>query len=73
MRGWFRPWGWIYRPVSIPAVGLTVLTAAFCWTVIVAADRHAHSVSDLFYAIFPYVVCSLTLLYWIASKTSGPE
>ena len=73
MQPWFRPWGWIYRPTSAPGVILVVMAALFCWTVIQAADRHAHSVSDFLYAIFPYVVCCLVLLNWLASKTSAPN
>ena len=68
---WFKPWGWIYRPVSAFGVVLTLLTIVFCVQVFLAVDRHSHSVSDTFYGIFPYVVPSLIVLNWIASKTSS--
>jgi hypothetical protein len=67
---WFKPWGWIYRPISWQGITLVLLTAAFCVQVFIAVDRHSHSVSDTFYGIFPYVVPSLMVLNWIASKTS---
>ena len=54
-RPWFRPWGWVHRPVS--------------WQGVV--DRHSHSASDTLYGIFPYVVPCLMLLNWVASKTSA--
>ena len=70
---WFKPWGWIYRPVSAFGIVLVLLTIVFCVQVFLAVDRHSHSVSDTFYGIFPYVVPSLIVLNWIASKTSSSE
>lgn len=67
---WFRPWGWIYRPISWQGVVLILLTAAFCIQVFVAIDSRSHSVSDTLYGIFPYIVPSLLVLDWVASKTS---
>jgi hypothetical protein len=69
-RRWFKPWGWIYLPVSVEAALLVVLAAVFCVQVFLAVDRHSHSASDTLYGIFPYVVPCLIILYWIASKTS---
>jgi hypothetical protein len=69
---WFKPWGWIYRPIAWQGIMLVLLTAVFCVQVFIAVDRHSHSVSDTLYGIFPYVVPSLMLLNWIASKTSPP-
>ncbi|GAC1648460.1 MAG: hypothetical protein NVS4B3_04060 [Gemmatimonadaceae bacterium] len=69
-RLWFRPLGWVYRPVSWEGVLLVLLVAVFCTQVVVAVDRHAHSVSDMLYGVFPYVVPCLTVLNWVASKTS---
>lgn len=70
-RGWFKKWGWIYRPTSVEGVLLLVLAAVFCVQVFVAVDRHSHSASDTLYGIFPFVVPCLILVYWVASKTSG--
>lgn len=68
---WFKPWGWIYRPVSAAGVVLVALAGLFCIQVFVAIDRHSHSVSDTLYGVFPYVVPCLMLLGWVASRTSG--
>jgi len=68
---WFKPWGWIYRPVSWQAVLLSLFAVVFCAQVFIAVDRHSHSVSDTLYGIFPYFVPCLMLLNWVASKTSG--
>ena len=68
---WFRPWGWIYRPASAVGWMLVLLTVVFCGKTFIAVDRLTHSASDTLYGIFPYVVPSLMLLNWIASKTSG--
>ena len=67
---WFKPWGWIYRPTSWQGVTLVLLTIVFCAQVFIAVDRHSHSASDTFYGIFPYIVPSLMILNWIATKTS---
>ncbi len=72
-RHWFIPWGWIYRPIAWPGVALVMLAIVFCVQVFVAIDRQSHSVSDTLYGIFPYVVPTLMLLNWVASKTSGAE
>ena len=70
---WFKPWGWIYRPVSWQGISIVLLTLVFCAQVFLAVDRNSHSVSDTLYGIFPYMIPSLMLLDWIASKTSAAE
>jgi len=72
-RTWFKSWGWIHRPVAWPGVSLVAAAAVFCAQVFWAVDRHAHSVSDTFYGVFPYVVPCLMLLNWIAARTSASE
>ena len=72
-RTWFKPWGWIYRPTSVPAMLLIAMAVMFCVQVFVAVDRHSHSVSDTLYGIFPFVIPCLMLLNWVASKTSPPS
>ena len=70
-RRWFASWGWVHRPVSWQGVALVLLVWVFCAQVFVAVDRHSHSVSDTLYGIFPYVIPSLMLLNWVATKTAG--
>jgi hypothetical protein len=67
---WFREWGWIYYPSAWQGFVLVLLVLVFCIQVFLAVDSHSHSVSDTFYGIFPYIVPSLLVLNWIASKTS---
>ena len=69
-RPWFREWGWMYYPITWQGIMLVVLIVAFCIQVFLAVDGHSHSISDTLYGIFPYVVPSLLVLNWIASKTS---
>lgn len=69
--GWFKPWGWIYRPVSLPGVVLVLLATGFCVQVFLAVDRNSHSVSDTLYGVFPFIVPSLIVLNWVATKTSS--
>ena len=69
-RPWFRRWGWIYRPIAAPGWVVVALGVVFCVNVFLAVDRHSHSASDTLYGIFPYVVCALVIVGWIASHTS---
>ena len=70
-RTWFRPWGWIHRPVSWQGFVIVALASAFCLQVFLAVDRRSHSVSDTLYGIFPFVVPTLLLLDWVAARTGG--
>jgi len=71
---WFKPWGWIYRPISWQGFLACLVALAFGIQVFIAVDRNSHSVSDTLYGIFPYVIPCLMILYWVASKTSSlPE
>ena len=70
-RRWFTPFGLIYLPVSVEGFVVTALALAFCVQVFFAIDSRSHSVSDTLYNVFPYIVCSLVILNWIAGKTSG--
>jgi hypothetical protein len=70
-RAWFRPWGWLHLPISWQGWVVVALAAAFCVQVFLAIDGRSHSVSDTLYGVFPYIVPSLLLLDWLASKTSG--
>jgi hypothetical protein len=67
---WFIGWGWIYRPVSWQGFLSCLVALAFCVQVFIAVDRNSHSVSDTLYGIYPFVLPTLMLLYWVASKTS---
>jgi len=67
---WFRSWGWLYLPVSVPGFGATLLPAVFAWKVFAAVDRHSHSASDTLYGVFPYWAPAFLLWLWVAAKTS---
>lgn len=67
---WFREVGWMYVPVSAAGVVATILVLAFCLQVFLAVDARSHSITDTLYAIFPFVVPSIGILFWVASKTS---
>ena len=68
-KSWFKEWGWVYRPVSWQGYAVTVLTALFLIHIFLFLDRQVHSVSDLFYHLFPYWVPAIGIWLWIASKT----
>ena len=70
-RPWFRPWGWIYRPVSVEGVLVVMIAVAFSVQVFLAVDRHSHSASDTLYGVFPFVVPVWMIANWVAGKTTG--
>ena len=69
---WFRRIGWFHVPVSIPGVVVTLGALAFCVQVFRAVDRNSHSVSDTLYGVYPFIIPTLLLLDWVASRTCAP-
>jgi hypothetical protein len=69
-RKWFKRFGWFYVPTSFPGATVWFLAAAFGLTVFRAVDRHSHSVSDTFYGIFPFFVCTFLLVDWVSSRAA---
>ncbi len=70
-RSWFRPLGWVYWPVSLPAWLLTAFVLALCVWVFLAVDRNSHSVSDTLIGTFPWVMIFAFLWNWVDSHTAG--
>ena len=68
---WFKPWGWVYRPIAWQGWVVSILVAVFCVQVFMAVDRKSHSVSDTLYGIFPFVVPALGIWGFVASRTSN--
>jgi hypothetical protein len=69
-KSWFKPWGWIYRPVAWQGWAAVAVTLAFCTQVFIAVDRHSHSASDTFYGLSPYVAPAAIVLNRLASRTA---
>jgi len=69
---WFKPFGPLYRPVSVLGWMITLSAGAFCVHIFRFVDGRSHSVSDTFYGIFPYWIPTFLLWLWIASRTSAP-
>ncbi|MFH0873680.1 MAG: hypothetical protein V1846_02450 [Candidatus Komeilibacteria bacterium] len=67
---WFKPWGWIHRPVSLIGWIVTLLPVLFIISVFLALDRSSHSVTDLLYPFFIYFMATATLWNWIAGHSS---
>jgi len=72
-RKWFREFGLLYLPVSIPGWLATLLALAFCIHIFIFVDSRSHSVTDTLYGIFPYVVPTLLGLYVLALRTSRTD
>jgi hypothetical protein len=68
---WFKPFGFVFRPVSITGWILSLLALAFCVHIFLFVDGKSHSVSDTLYGVFPYWIPTFLVWIWIASRTSG--
>lgn len=67
---WFVEYKWIYYPTSWQGVFVTILVALFNIQVFFIFDSKSHSITDTLCGIFPYLIGSLVILYWVASKAS---
>ncbi len=67
---WFRRFGWFHLPVSVPGAMVTLGALAFCVQVFLAVDRQSHSVTDTLYSVYPFIIPTLLLLDWVASRSS---
>jgi hypothetical protein len=67
---WFKQWGWLYLPASVPGAIIFLTVLGFCVQVFIAIDRHSHSVSDTLYGVFPFFTCAFLLWDWIGVRTS---
>lgn len=70
---WYRRWGIIYIPISWYGWTVTLLSLLFCIYIFLSVDQQSHSVSDTLYEVFPYIVPTFLLWFWLASKTSQKE
>jgi hypothetical protein len=67
---WFIKVRGSYLPCSVPGALTYIPMIAFLVTVVMAATRNTHSVSDTLYSMFPYFVCTGVVMHWIASRKS---
>lgn len=70
-RAWFRPCGWIYRPVRWPGVMILALLLIYCGQLFIVVDRNSHSGSDTVYGILPYWIPAFLIYLWIAAKSGA--
>ena len=68
---WFKQWGWLYLPASVPGFAILFATLGFCASVFLAIDHRSHSVSDTLYGVFPFFTCAFLLWDWIGARTSN--
>lgn len=67
---WFKRLGWIYLPVHVIGVFISVGALALNGMFFVAIDRNSHSVSDTLINFFVYFTCVAFWWKWVAEKTS---
>ncbi len=67
---WFKRVGWLYLPVHIAGLLITLAAAGFMLPVCMAVFRNGHSLSDDLYEIFIYSTATAFWWKWIAEKTS---
>lgn len=66
---WIRRIGWFHVPVSVAGVIVTFGAIAFCVQVFWVVDRNSRSVTDTLYGVYPFIIPTLLLLDWVASRT----
>lgn len=54
---WFKKAGWLYVPINVVGIAITVPAIGFMIAAYIAVNRNSHSVSDELYALFVYVTC----------------
>ncbi len=67
---WFKRFGWLYIPVNVMGIVVTILAIIFLVPVYAAIMRNGHSVSDDLYHMFVYTTCTAFWWKWVAEKTS---
>jgi len=70
---WFKKSGWLYIPVHVMGLVVTLAGILFLVPVFNAVTRNGHSVSDDLYHLFVYTTCTAFWWKWIAEKTSKPN
>jgi hypothetical protein len=68
---WFKQWGWLYLPSSVPGAVIFLAMLALCVQVFIAVDHRSHSVSDTLYGVFPVFACVFLMWDWIGARTSN--
>jgi hypothetical protein len=63
VRGSYLPHAWQGWLTYIPFT-------AFLFTVLIAAIRTQHSVSDIFYMVFPQWIAAAVVMTWVAKQRS---
>ena len=67
---WFVKVRGSYLPVSWQGWLTYVPFTGFLVTVVIAAARSEHSVSDAFYMVFPQWVAAAVVMTWLAARKS---
>ena len=67
---WFKKAGWIYLPIHLMGILITLGAIIFMVPVCMAVFRNVHSVSDGLYEIFIFGTCTAFWWKWVAEKTS---
>ena len=67
---WFNKAGWVYIPVHVMGLLVTLGAIILLVPVYIAIVRQGHSASDDLYQMFVYTTCTAFWWKWIADKTS---
>lgn len=67
---WFVKRRGSYYPCSWQGWASYVPFVIYLVTVFIAVDRHAHSVSDTLFGLFPQWVAAAVVMTWVASRKS---
>lgn len=60
----------IHLPTNAGGILIDILALLFVATVVMAANRNSHSISDMLYMIFPFAVTTFLFREWLAARLS---
>lgn len=70
---WFRRWGLTFYPTTLSGASIAIVAILFAIHILFITISNAHSVSDVFYGAFPFLVPTFLLYDWLAIRLSRPR
>lgn len=66
---WFKPVRWSYLPCTWQG-WLTYLPMMLFLIGFFVLYHHTHPLTDTLYLLFPYAVCTIAIMHWLAAHKS---
>ncbi len=70
MKNSFNKNKWFYYPINLFGYLISLILLIFIIQIFIIIDLKSHSGSDTLYGFFPYLISTLVIYWWIASRLS---